>query len=56
MCTENHVGFGRIHGSQLRGSECRARHTYTLATALTPLLNTYTYTKHTWFSVLGAHV
>ncbi len=37
MCTENHVCFGRIHGSQLRRSECRATHTYTLATALTPL-------------------
>jgi hypothetical protein len=34
MCTENHVCFGR---SQLRRSECRATHSNTLATALTPL-------------------
>jgi hypothetical protein len=28
MCTENHVCFGRIHGSQVeRGSKCRATHT-----------------------------
>ncbi len=39
MCTENHVCFGRIHGSQLReGAKAGgATLTYTLATALTPL-------------------
>ncbi len=42
MCTENHLCFGRTHATLARqpverGSECRATHTYSLATALTPL-------------------
>ncbi len=31
MCTENHVCFGRIHGSQLREEANAGQHTYTLS-------------------------
>jgi hypothetical protein len=40
MCYENYVCFGRIHGSQLREGANAGQHTYTLATALTPLPQT----------------
>ena len=41
MCTENHVCFGRIHGSQLReGANARMPGTYH-GTRVPPLTGTY---------------